>query len=147
MEGEIRCEPLRLRGHDASGGVAEEEGGGGWSALLVEHPQGHAPRRKAVEEDRDLAAKTEILGALTDIQHEGRLAFPGVARIELHDAILELQSAQGRQKRLALEPLHVEPEIGVLPEGTLVALGAEDLAEVRSRGPQRRGGSRLVVDF
>ena len=55
----------------------------------------HGHRRLAGEEDVDVAAEAQVLGPLTDVEADPRLALAGVAAVDLHDPVLEAQARKG----------------------------------------------------
>ena len=59
----------------------------------------HGDGRLALKEDVEVAAKTEVLGSLADVEADPRLAFAGVAAVELHDAVFQAQTRQGSFER------------------------------------------------
>src|SRR5262249_58071616 len=80
-------------------------------ALFIEYLPRDRFGRPDGEENRDLVAIAEVLRALPDIERQRGLAPPGFTAIELHDPVLEHESAQRPGQRLGLEHLKIEPEI------------------------------------
>ena len=112
VKGKVGREPLGLRRIDAALRVANDERRHGGLAVLVHHAEDDGARGQAAEENIDLAAEAEILGALADIEGEPGFALADVAAVEGDDAVLDLQSAQRLAHRLAIIHFAVEPAIG-----------------------------------
>ena len=68
MKPKIRCEPFCLRGINALAVIADQKCGRRRIAVLIAHAQRDLARRLAIEQHIAIAAKTEILRALPDIE-------------------------------------------------------------------------------
>ena len=94
VEEEVGGETTGGIGMDAAEPVAEHERRGCRSAVVVTDAEGHRHRRKTFKEDRDGGPEAEILRPLADVEPERRLALPGVAGMELKDAVFEGEPRQ-----------------------------------------------------
>src|SRR5688572_1668993 len=83
-------------------------------AILVAHAPPDGNRGTTVEHDRDFVAEANVLRPLPDVEPNARLALPRIAAVELHDAVLEHETAQRRRQWLAAEHGQVEPAIANL---------------------------------
>src|SRR5207249_4846801 len=90
----------------------------------------------------DLAAISEVLCPLPDIERQSRLALARIAAVQLHDAVLEYESAQRPRERLGLEHLEIQPEI---PEFVRHCAGQPSRLAADPAEDGRRTG--LVVDL
>ena len=68
MKREIRRQPFVLRGINPPELVTKNKRATGRLAVFVLDPQGQRLRLLAVEKDRKLISKTEVLGTLPDVE-------------------------------------------------------------------------------
>src|SRR5690606_4170721 len=111
MEEEVGGEPPRACGIDATAMVADHELARRRSAVMVEYFERNLNGGATLEQDWDFAPKAEILCALADIERERCFAFTGIATVDLHEPILELETAEFRYERLLVKQLDVQPPI------------------------------------
>ena len=94
VEEEVGGETTGGIGMDATEPVAEHERRGRRGAVVVTDAEGHRHRRKTFKEDRDGGPEAEILRPLADVEPERSLALPGVAGMELKDAVFKREPRQ-----------------------------------------------------
>ncbi|MFO0002651.1 MAG: hypothetical protein ACK559_16110, partial [bacterium] len=142
VEEEVRGQALGLGREDMAAVVGDEQRRGRGLAVLVEHPEPHRVGRTAGEERVDLAAESEVLRALTDIEDQLGLAPARIPRIELHQPVLHRQAPQLGPERRGLHQGPVEPAVG---HG--VGRRSMQAGRLRAADPKRGGGPGLVVDL
>ena len=142
LEEEVGGQALGLRREDVAQGVGHQQRRGGGSPELVPDSQVDGMRRLTGEQGVHLAAEPQVLGTLAHVKDQ--LGFPrtGVAGIELEQAVLHRQSAEGRHQRLALDHVQVQPPVR---HGGF--RGSMQPDRLRALHPQGGSGSRLVVDL
>ncbi len=104
---------------DPTMGIADDESGGGGPAVHVLDAEGDADGGDAVEQDGDLVAEAEVLGALANIEGEGGLAAADVAAVELDDAIFRFESGKAGLEGAVVEHGDVEEAMGDIGGGDL----------------------------
>lgn len=94
------------------------------------------------EEDVHFIAKAEILRPLANVEGELCFALPGLLRIDLQDAVFQVEAGEVDLHRLLVEHLEVRPAALF---GTREGVG--DLPGVRAVDGENRGHSGLIVDL
>src|SRR5206468_12393352 len=99
---------LGLRWIHASGVVADAYRSDGWTISEIENALCEFGSGIALEQHVDIVAKSQVLRALAHVETQLTLAPAGVARIELQNAILHLETRERRPQRLFVEYLDVQ---------------------------------------
>ena len=94
VEEEIGREAATGRGIDAPHAVTKDERGHRRPAILVSNVDNQRHGRVALKEDVEVAAKTEVLGSLADVEADSRLALAGIAAVDLDDAVFEARGPE-----------------------------------------------------
>ena len=81
LKSKIRRQALGLGRIDPLLGIPDDEHRGDGVSVLVKHMEFHLAGGGAVAENIDLAAKAEVLRALSDIKRQLGLARPGIAAV------------------------------------------------------------------
>ena len=153
MEKEIRREPAAGRRIHPAHPVAKDERGHRRSSVLVPHVEHHRHRGLALKQDVDVAAETQVLRSLTDVEADPRLALAGIARIDLDDPVLQAQARQRSLERAVTKHGHVGPALDDLGGADrLLGLGPArrrlvDRGRVRALRDKLRRDARQVVDL
>src|SRR5258706_14653585 len=103
MKRKVGRQALGLRRIDASSAVANDETCGRRPAVFVLNLQDEFGGGLGGEQNVHLTAEAEVLGSLSSVENQACLAFAGVAREELQDAVFEFQSREMRLERLLVE--------------------------------------------
>ena len=136
MEEEIGREAAAGRGIDAPQAVAKNERRHRRTAVLVANVDNHCDRGFAVEQDVDVAAETQVLRSLTDVETDPGLALARIAAVDLHDAVLQAQPRKGCLERAVL----VHDDVG--PALNDVGRANRDFSARRGRSTGGRAGPR-----
>ena len=92
MEEKIGSLALCLRWIDPPFFIADEEGSGGGSAVNIFHTKRQLGRGRDPEQHVHFAAEAYVLRPLADIKNEFAFPLTGLASINLHQPILNLQA-------------------------------------------------------
>ena len=110
--------------------------------MFIQHLEMHRDGGLAGEESVHFAAKTQVLGALTDIEDQLRLTTTRIPGINLNQPVLHGKPSQFRLQRSGLYQRHIQPSVRN-------RLGRRSMQPgcLGTAYPEGRGGSRLVVNL
>ncbi len=129
-------------------------------AVVVANSEPDRDRRVHVEEDRQLATKAEVLGALADIEADRGFSFAGFAAVEQREGKFDPESTQALRHRLGRHHLDLKEAPGrspadlavfqmplILSRHAQIGCPCRDRAGLRAGDSNRFGGRGLVDDL
>ena len=108
---EVGLEPTGLQGINATTSVAKYERGRRRLAVMVDEVENDLHRRHALEEKVHLTSKSQVLRSLSDVEPQLCLPLARIARVELHDTVLEIESGERLVERSPVEHVKVRPPL------------------------------------
>ena len=153
VEEEVRGESTGSRRINAPALIANDELSRGRLAIRIQNVEANLHRRSAIKQDRNLAAKTQILRPLSDVKCQRCLTRTFVAAEKLNYPIFESQSRELSYERLLVEHIDVHPAIrDVLRLDFKFRCWTAGRSRIDRRGVgagslELRGDTRLVVDL
>ena len=153
LKGQVRRQALARRRIQARGGVANDEPRHRRAPLLVFDPKRDVPCRRGGEHHGEVAAKADVLRALTDVKRQVGAQPARIATVDLDDAVLERQAGQPVGQRLFVEQRDVGPTLLDVARGNRLRRVRRSTRGQRHRPAlgaghaKRRGDAGLVDDL
>ena len=89
MKSKIRCQAFRRRWIDVAECVPNVECPGDGLTVFIADSKGNDPGRTSLKEDVGFASKSEVLGALADVERKLRLALTGISAVQCDQTVFE----------------------------------------------------------